>query len=78
MAEQFAQALHDREPQAQPAMAVALLDAVELAEDVAALLLRNAGTTVADIDPQQVAAAAASDHDAARRRIAHRVGDEIE
>ena len=51
---------------------------VELAEDALALVLRNAGSAVAHVDAQLLAAAAAADHHAAPLRVAHRVGHEVE
>ena len=55
----------------------ALVEAVEFAEDVALLRLRNADAGVVDVDAQAGRLPAAADQHAAVRRVLDRVGDEI-
>ena len=60
MAEQARETLHDRQPDSEPARAVAarVVDLVELLEDPARLLGRDADAGVAHLDPDRLAAVA--------------------
>ena len=51
---------------------------IEFAEDALLLVGWNARPGVADVNPQLVAATAATDDHAAVRRVAHRVGHQIQ
>ena len=75
-----AQAFDDGQSQPQPGLAAPLRrrNLVELAEDAALLIRRNADPAVAHIDAQRVPDAPAADDDPASRRVAHGVGDEVE
>ena len=72
-------ALADRQPQAQAALAPVerLLVAVELVVDLPHVVFGDAGSGVPDLQRDVVAAYPHADHDAAFARIAQRVGQEV-
>ena len=77
-AEHARHALDDRQAETEPARDLgALIEPVELDEDVAPLGLRDADAGVVDVDAQMLAAPPAADQHAARRRVFDGVGDEI-
>src|SRR6516225_10891033 len=80
MAEQAAEPINDGKAEAQPHLAIRSRgrQLVELAEYALPLILRNAGAGIANIDAQLRSAAAATHHDTAARRVAHRVAHQIE
>ncbi len=80
MSEELAQAVDDRESEAEPGAAIRLPapELVELAENVPLLILRNAGSAIPYVDAQPIAAVAAADHNTAVRRVPHRVGYQVQ
>ena len=80
MAQQASEPINDGKAEAEPRLAIRsrVRQLVELAEYALALILRNAGAGIANIDAQLCGAAAATHHYTAARRIAHRVGHQIE
>ena len=79
VAEEIAQAPHDRQPQAQPLVPVAVraLDLVELLEDAGPMLLRDADAGVAHLEDDAARAAARADQHPARIGVADGVGHEV-
>src|SRR5947209_648357 len=51
---------------------------IEFAENIAALVFRNARPAVADLDADEASAMAAADDHPARRGVAHRIGRKVE
>ena len=78
MAHQAGEPLDDGEAEPEAlAAALALLEAVELEEDVAELAFRDAGAGVPDLDDDVAPAPAAAEEDAAADRVAQGVGEEV-
>src|SRR3712207_231272 len=80
MVEETAQAIDDRKPKAEAAVAIRLRSRQlnELTEYGPLLVLRDSHSAVADIDAQPGAAAATADHHSTLRRVAHGVGDQVQ
>src|SRR5215813_7527927 len=80
MAQQAAEPINDGKAEPEPRLPIRSRgrQLVELAEYALALILRNAGAGIANIDAQLRGAAAATHHDTAARRVAHRVAHQIE
>src|SRR5262245_37876211 len=76
MVEQTAQTLDNGEAEAQAA--VATRQPVEFAEDIPSLVLRNSRTAIPDFDADLLAAVPTSDHHAARGRVTHRIGHQVQ
>lgn len=79
MRQQAREPLHDGQPDAQPLRPIAarITDLIELVEDAAEVLVRDADAGVADVDPHQRPACAGSHHHAATRRVLQRVVHEV-
>src|SRR5262245_47519050 len=78
MSEELAQAVDNRESEAEPATAIRPCELVELAENVPLLIVRDAGSTIPYVYAQMVAPMAAADHNTATPRVAHRVGHQVQ
>src|SRR6516225_4947359 len=80
MAEQAAEPINDGKAEPEPRLAIRSRgrQLVELAEYALALILRNAGAGIANVDAQLRGAAATTHHDTAAKRVAHRVAHQIE
>src|SRR5262249_16302576 len=78
--EQAAEAVDDREPEAETAapVAIGIRNLVELVEDVLLVILGNTRAGVPHFDPKPLAAPPATDQDASARGVADSIGHEIE
>ncbi len=81
VAEQVRQPANDRQAEAHaagcPGRVAPALHLIELLEYPVAMFRRNADARIDDLDRNVCAAPPCADHDAAARRVAHRVSDEI-
>src|SRR6185369_7927133 len=80
MAEQAAESVNDGKAEPEPRLAIRSRgrQLVEFAKNAVALILRNADAGIANIEAQLHCAAAATHHDTAARRVAHRVAHQVE
>src|SRR5215510_8985149 len=78
MCEELAQAVDDRESEAEPGTAIRPCELIKFAENVPLLIVRNAGSTIPYVHAQSVAAVAAADHNTATLCVVDRVGHQVQ
>src|SRR5215475_15625001 len=80
MVEQTAQPVNNGKPETKPGSPVATrrAEAIELAEDVLLLILRNPSTGIPNLDTQVDTPLAATDDHAANAGVAYRIRNQIE
>src|SRR5437588_11512725 len=80
MVEKSARPVDDGKTKAEPgtSITVRFADTVELAEYLLVLVLGNSGSRVPHLDPHRVVTPAATDNQSPVRRVAHRIGHQIE